>query len=182
MELLAELMKGEQLTKLFIGTDIIFCNRDQFTSARRILDAASQLLIAFRQIWSKGYELSVEPCNRCQQWRFGCTILHSKEPHSRDSHLLTRLSPCCAASFSLQQLWSYWWKVKVFYFHTFQSFLPGFPREEEGESELVRNSKFPNINVYRDAHVKKNGQKAKKKAKNGKQKKGGKRGKFKRDN
>ena len=70
--------------------------------------------------------------------------------------------------------------MKVFYFHTFQSFLPGFPREEEGESELVRKSKFPNIKVYRDAHVKKNGQKAKKKAKNGKQKKGGKKGKFKR--
>ena len=67
VELLAELMKGEQLTKLFIGTDIIFCNRDQFTSARRILDAASQLLIAFCKIWSRGYELSVEPCNRCQK-------------------------------------------------------------------------------------------------------------------
>ena len=69
--------------------------------------------------------------------------------------------------------------MKVFYFHTFQSFLPGFPREEEGESELVRKSKFPNIKVYRD-HVKKNGQKAKKKVKNGKQKKGGKKRKSKR--
>ena len=66
-------------------------------------------------------------------------------------------------------------------------FFSGFPREEKGENELAKRSRFQNIRDYmRETRVKKNEEqgkeeKAKMKEKNGIRKTGGQKRKFKRD-